>query len=201
MVRRCKLSFKSDELHLPSAVGTTEMPTIGYTAAEGCSVEVTMPASLPGQAVLKVFVEDEPFNVKYYYVTLREERDVEITASDWENDINTPEKSYDGDYSTRWSAEGEAWIMYTFREPRTLNCVSLAFWKAAARKARIKIEVSADGSIFEPVYDGYSTNNTETLEDFTFTRRNVKAVRVNATEIRRANSSTSVWNSIFGSGF
>ena len=105
---------------------------------------------------------------------LREERDVEITASDWENDINTPEKSYDGDYSTRWSAEGEARIMYTFREPRTLNCVSLAFWKAAARKARIKIEVSADESIFEPVYDGYSTNNTETLEDFTFTRRNGK---------------------------
>ena len=86
--------------------------------------------------------------------------------------------------------------MYTFREPRTLNCVSLAFWKAAARKARIKIEVSADGSIFEPVYDGYSTNNTETLEDFTFTRRNVKAVRVNCYGNTSSEPSTSVWNSI-----
>lgn len=180
----------------PLPIGTTAMPTVGYTAPEGCSVEVTMPASLPGQAVLKVFVEDEPYNVKYYYVTLREERDVEITASDWENDVNTPEKSYDGDYSTRWSAEGEAWIMYTFREPRTLSCVSLAFWKAAARKARIKIEVSADGTVFETVYDGLSTNDAETLEDFTFTPRSVKAVRVNCYGNTSEEATASVWNSI-----
>ena len=180
----------------PLPAGTTDMPIIGYTAAEGCGVEVTMPSSLPGQAVLKVYVEDEPYNVKYYYVTLREERDVEITASDWENDVNTPEKSYDGDYSTRWSAEGEAWIMYTFREPQTLSCVSLAFWKAAARKARIKIEVSADGSEFETVYDGYSTSDTETLEDFTFTPRSVKAVRVNCYGNTSEETTASVWNSI-----
>ncbi len=42
-----------------------------------------MPASPARAGGTKVYVKDEPYNVNYYYVMLREERDVEITASDW----------------------------------------------------------------------------------------------------------------------
>ena len=186
----------------PLPLGTTAVPEIGFTPAAGCQAEiVSMPEALPGQVRIRVYADAEPYSVRYYTIHLREEREIEVTASSWENDINTPEKSLDGDYTTRWSASGEQWIQYTFREARTLSCVSLAFWKAAARKAKIQIEVSADGKTFETVFSGTSTLDTETLEDFPFPSQSVKAVRVRCFGNTSTEASAKIWNSILEAEF
>lgn len=52
-----------------------------------------------------------------------------VKASAVPEAMNTPENTMDGDYNTKWAAEGEEWIEWDLGEPKQLDTVSLAFAK------------------------------------------------------------------------
>ena len=107
------------------------------------------------------------------------EKGVEIVASH-NQEGNTPENSMDGDFVSRWAAEGSAWIKYTFIEPREISSVWIAYYSASeTRKAKLEIQVSEDGENFVSVFKGMSTASKVELEEFKLPQpMTVKAVKV-----------------------
>lgn len=159
--------------------GTTEVPTVEATAADGYEYTITMPESLPGTATIKVFDPNDRSISQTYSVFIRAEKGVEIVASH-NQEGNTPENSMDGDFVSRWAAEGSAWIKYTFIEPREISSVWIAYYSASeTRKAKLEIQVSEDGENFVSVFKGMSTASEVELEEFKLPQpMMVKAVKV-----------------------
>ena len=61
--------------------------------------------------------------------------DIDVTASDYEAGTeNTPDKTLDRQFSTRWSAEGEQWIMFDLRLKKNIASVDIAFYTGDKRK-------------------------------------------------------------------
>ena len=94
-------------------------------AIGGYAYTLTMPDTLPGMAKEKYDPNDTSIS-QTYSVFIRAQKGVEIVASH-NQEGNTPENSMDGDFVSRWAAEGSAWIKYTlYRAARDffrLDCV------------------------------------------------------------------------------
>ena len=159
--------------------GTTEVPAVEAAASEGYEYTLTMPDTLPGMAKVKVYDPNDTSISQTYSVFIRAQKGVEIVASH-NQEGNTPENSMDGDFVSRWAAEGSAWIKYTFIEPREISSVWIAYYSATEkRKARLEIQVSEDGENFVSVFKGMSTASKVELEEFKLPKpMTVKAVKV-----------------------
>lgn len=118
---------------------------------------------------------------------------VAVTASGWEwNTANTPEKTIDYDFTTRWSQQGQGeWIQFDLGEVKEVYQVDLAYYNGASRKAFLKIQLSATGTDTLDVFEGSSSGTTTDLEAFDFTPAEARYVKV----IGYGNSQ-SQWNSI-----
>lgn len=116
-----------------------------------------------------------------------------VTASGFEaNTSNTPDKTMDFDYSTRWSCNGIGqWIMYDLGEVQMVTSVGMSFYRGDVRFTYFDIELSMNGTDFYPVYSGSSGGTTNDLEYFDFEDQNARFIRV----VGRGNSESS-WNSI-----
>jgi len=116
-----------------------------------------------------------------------------VTASDYEaGTSNTPDKTIDFDFSTRWSSDGKGkWIMYDLGGIKQVNSVDLAFYSGASRKTYFSINVSTDAENFTELFNGSSGGKTLNLENFDFTDQKVRYVKI----IGFGNSQ-STWNSI-----
>lgn len=172
--------------------GTTAVPTVEAKADDGYTVEVTQAQALPGLATVKVYATDDPGTYNIYDITLRAMAEIEVEASDIPEPANVPENTLDGDLGTRWAAEGEQWIKYTFANPREISAVWIAFWKSDARSTMFKLEISKDGETFETVFDGTQTNKEDTLAEYKLPApTTVKAVRISGT-----GNTSNAWNSI-----
>ena len=137
-----------------------------------------MPSAIPGDIVINVKSKYFESMENTYIIHLKEPLDFDVRARAYQIG-NEPENSVDEDFSTRWSAEGNQWIMYTFKEEREREKVKIAFWKASAdRKTKIKILVGTDLKEMKTVYSGMSTLETEDLETFEFEKQKVKYVRL-----------------------
>ena len=118
---------------------------------------------------------------------------VNITASGYETGTsNTPDKTMDFDFSTRWSANGAGqWILYDLGETVTVHSVELAFFNGASRLAYFSIALSDDGEKFTDVYNGASSGKTTELELFDFDDLKARYVKITG-----YGNSQSTWNSI-----
>jgi len=119
-----------------------------------------------------------------------------ITASAYETgSSNTPDKTMDFDFSTRWSADGKGqWIMYDLGEEKTISSVDIAFYNGAARKTYFNIELSTNGNEFNQVYIAETTGSSgasANLENYDFSDQDARFVRIVG-----FGNSTSTWNSI-----
>ncbi len=116
---------------------------------------------------------------------------VEITAST--HDGNGPDRLFDNDISTRWSANGlgES-ATYDYGSVHTFDAVRLAFHKGNQRQSTFDIQVSRDGQQWETVIDGAkSSGKVNGYERFTFDAVEARYVRL----VGEGNSKNA-WNSV-----
>jgi rhamnogalacturonyl hydrolase YesR len=116
-----------------------------------------------------------------------------VTASESQpGTSNTPDKTIDFDYSTRWSAEGIGqWIQFDLGEEKMVRSVDLAFYNGNIRNSYFIIQLSSDGTNYTEVFNGISSGTTAELENYDFTDKNARYVKI----IGNGNSQ-SLWNSI-----
>ena len=108
------------------------------------------------------------------------------------DDGNVPANTLDGDFSTRWSANGQGqWLELDLGSVHTVGQVAIAWYRGDQREAVFDFEVSSDGVNWTPVFSGVSSGTTTDLETFSFSPVAARFVRY----VGLGNSS-STWNSI-----
>lgn len=121
-------------------------------------------------------------------------------ASDEPEAVNNAKNSYDGDLSTRWSAQGIPYITYDIGEVRKITNVGLAVYQEnnEGRKQYFEILLSEDGRNYKKVYAGETSGTTLEEEIFKFTPTNARYIRIqcNGTSVGNWNSITEC--SIYG---
>jgi len=114
-----------------------------------------------------------------------------VLASSYE-DPNIPENSIDGDFNTRWSAEGDSqWIQYDLGSIQTVSKLHIVWYNGDARTNTFDIEISSDSVNWNQIYSGISSGTTNSFEVFDFTPETTRYVRY----IGHGNS-INLWNSI-----
>ena len=115
-----------------------------------------------------------------------------VTASGYEEGTtNTPDKTLDRNFGTRWSAEGEQWIKYDLLAEKTVTSVDIAFYVGNTRKTNFSIQVSKDDTEWITVFEGQSGGVTNFWENFAFGPRRARYVKILGTGNNR-----NKWNSI-----
>ncbi len=128
------------------------------------------------QISVKSNIIDSMENV--YTIKVKPPLDFDITAKSSQAP-NYPENTVDEDFQTRWAAEGEQWILYTFKEPKEIEKVKIAFWKASeTRKAKFDIFAGEDPKDMKEVFSGESSYANEELESFSFEKMKAKYVLI-----------------------
>lgn len=113
----------------------------------------------------------------------------EVIASS--NDGNVPGGTVDGDYETRWSAEGKKqWIRFELEEAAEIGYAGMAFYCGNERFAIFSLEVSEDGNNWEEVYSGKSLMQLD-MQPFDMKGEKAKYIRYIG-----MGSSANLWNSI-----
>ncbi|WP_100406296.1 discoidin domain-containing protein [Bacillus solitudinis] len=116
---------------------------------------------------------------------------IKLTASSYQ-DENTPENTIDGDFLTRWSANGEnQWIAYELEKEHTIEQVAIAWYEGDVRKSSFQIEMSTDGSEWNTVYVGESSGNTTSFETY-----EIEPTSANYLRIVNFGNTVNDWNSI-----
>lgn len=117
---------------------------------------------------------------------------INVTASTYESGTeNTPDKTLDRDFKTRWSAEGEQWIKYDLLSEEKIAMVDIAFWDGHKRRFDFSIELSSDDVNWTEAFNGQSGGNTDSWETFYIDSRKARYVRISG----RGNTKNK-WNSI-----
>ncbi len=114
-----------------------------------------------------------------------------VTAS--AHDGNVPERTIDGDTTTRWSANGKGQtVTYDYGQNIAFSAVKLAFHKGTERQSRFDIEVSQDGNNWTKVIsDGISSGKSSDLERFDFPQTTARYIRY----VGQGNTKSD-WNSV-----
>lgn len=113
----------------------------------------------------------------------------EVIASS--NDGNVPGNTVDGDYESRWSAEGKKqWIRFELEETAEIGYVGMAFYCGNERFAIFTLEISEDGENWEEVYSGKSVMQLD-MQPFDLKGEKAKYIRYVG-----MGSSANLWNSI-----
>ena len=177
------------------------MPQVTTTSDDVVNIEY--PSALPGDIKITVSDKDNPASINVYriHVNIPIKQGVpegqqaiaiqSVQASDVPQPENSPENTLDGDYGTRWSAMGEAWIQYDLGSVYKVTDVALAWHEGAARKEDFEIMVSTDGENWEIAFDGESSGETAELETYGFSAKDARYVRING-----HGTSVSAWNSL-----
>ncbi|MGC9452568.1 MAG: glycoside hydrolase family 88 protein [Oceanipulchritudo sp.] len=110
------------------------------------------------------------------------------------DDGNVPANTIDGDFNTRWSAEGTGqWIRWDLGSEQPVSEIRLAWFRGNERQAYFDIQVSTDGSSWTDVLTAQAGSGaTLGLEVFPFPEVTARYLRY----VGYGNSSGSLWNSI-----
>ncbi|MDD4970594.1 MAG: glycoside hydrolase family 88 protein [Paludibacter sp.] len=116
-----------------------------------------------------------------------------LTASGFEpGTSNTPDKTLDNDFSTRWSCDGIGqWIMYDLGGIKQVSSVDMSFFNGNVRKSFFSIYLSTNLKDTVQVFNGSTSGRTATLENYDFTDQPARYVKI----VGYGNSQ-STWNSI-----
>ena len=180
--------------------GTTEPPVV---AADGDgTVEITQAQGLPGTATIKStgdgkvdsyslvsfkvqpLLDSEPDEYKRIKIK-------QVTASQTPQEMNTPENTLDGDYDTKWAANGEAWIQYELESAKTIKSFMTAWMSGDERIQYFDMQVSNDGQNWTTLFSGESSGETDGNECYMVENTQAKYVRL----LVHGNS-TSSWTSL-----
>jgi hypothetical protein len=106
---------------------------------------------------------------------------------------NGPANTLDGDFATRWSANGEGqWLELDLGSVHTVGQVAIAWHLGDRREAIFDLEVSSDGVNWTPVLrDQHSSGTTTDLETLSFSPIAARFVRYVG-----LGNSQSAWNSL-----
>ena len=108
------------------------------------------------------------------------------------DDGNVPANTLDGDFSTRWSANGQGqWLELDLGSVHTVSQVAIAWYRGDQREALFDLEVSSDGVNWTPVFSGVSSGTTTDFETFSFSPIAARFVRYVG-----SGNSQSTWNSL-----
>lgn len=190
--------------NVPLIVGAETLPTV--TAKSSHRIEIIQPDNAV-EAMANIIVYDdknETRNIYNLYFSIEPFRGLpsgvekanvsRITASD--EQVDDTNKNYavnvnDGDMGTRWSADGEQWIMLELEKTIEVAYVSIAYYSGEVRKSYFDIEVSTDQKEWKRVYGGETSGTTSEYETYPLEPTSAKYIRING----HGNSSGS-WNSI-----
>lgn len=100
-------------------------------------------------------------------------------------------QAFDGNLSTRWSAEGAHYITLDLGENKDVNCLALAFHWGNQRRYNYKVKVSKDGVNYDYVLENISSGETNDLEYIKFNQSNARYVVVEF-----YGSNVNMWNNI-----
>ncbi|TRX59623.1 alginate lyase [Fulvivirga sp. M361] len=108
------------------------------------------------------------------------------------HDGNVPQNTLDGNFSTRWSANGAGqYITFDLGSSKTVGSMKVAWHKGDQRVADFKIRVGNSTSSMSTVFDGLSSGNTTSLESYDFNDVSVRYVRITG-----FGNTSNTWNSI-----
>ncbi len=107
------------------------------------------------------------------------------------NDGNIPSNAIDGDYDTRWSAEGKKqWIKFEIDDVAEIGYAGIAFYCGNERAALFSLEVSEDGVNWDEVYNGKS------LMQLNMAAYDMKGKKAKYVRFIGNGTSVNMWNSI-----
>lgn len=121
-----------------------------------------------------------------------EYKPVQVTASDVPEPENTPENTLDGDYATRWAAEGDQWIQYDLGEIKDIGAMGLSFMGGSTRVNYFAIEISEDGKNWTEAWKGQTVGATDKLATYIFKN----TARGRYIRFHGNGNSANAWNSI-----
>ncbi|MEL7004283.1 MAG: discoidin domain-containing protein [Bacteroidota bacterium] len=85
------------------------------------------------------------------------------------HDGNVPQNTVDGNFSTRWSANGSGqYITFDLGSSKSVSNIKVAWYKGNQRRASFKIRVGNSTSSMSTIYTGNSSGNTNSLENYDF---------------------------------
>ena len=102
-----------------------------------------------------------------------------VTASG--NDGNTPQRTIDNRFNTRWSNSGPSWIQYDLGNSKTVCNVDIAWYRGNLRVNSFTISVSNDGVNFVNIFSGKSSGSTTNFERYDFPDVDARYVRITVT--------------------
>jgi hypothetical protein len=118
---------------------------------------------------------------------------VPVAIESSEHDGNGPDRLFDNDIKTRWSANGESWATLDYGKVTTFDAIRAAFHKGDQRSTKFNIEVSADGTTWEEVIVGAaSSGEVAGYERFVFK----KPVQARYIKYVGKGNSSNTWNSV-----
>ena len=198
--------FKSDRYVYAYriAADSEKMPEV---KAEGSGeVRFKYTSSVPGYAVITVNDRVDSNVINQYIIKIDKEilkqapegvsqlSVKEVKASSVPQPENSPENTLDGDLSTRWSAEGNANIVFDLGESRSVKYLGLAVYQDTTNDGRqqyFDVLVSEDGENYTQVYSGESSGTT--LEEEIFP---IPETRGRYVKIYCKGTSVGNWNSL-----
>jgi F5/8 type C domain len=117
------------------------------------------------------------------------------------HDGNVPANTRDGNFDTRWSAEGDPeWISFDLGATPSVHFVMIAWYQGDVRRAQFDVQTSTTGSSWSTVHSGLSSGITTGFETVNFADSTGRYVRI----VGHGNTDNA-WNSItevkiFGAG-
>lgn len=119
----------------------------------------------------------------------------EATASEVPEELNTPDKVFDMDFSTRWAAQSlnvpEQWIMLELDDVYPIEKIGVSWMSGTARQYTYKLEISEDGNKWTEVFNGKSQGNTAKCEYTQIYGKKAKFVRYTG-----YGNTVNEWNSV-----
>ncbi len=175
-----------------------EIPEIS-AEVDGYDVEVQQAQDVGEQAYVKVIDPADSESFVYYTITFKAAPKLtdgelavqSISVSDEPQPENNKGNLMDGDFTTRWSAQGkDVWLQLDLGEVKKVEALGLAFYLGNERITYYDIYVSEDGENFEKVLTDSSSGNSLDYEYIAIAKeaRYIKAVF--------AGTSVGDWNSI-----
>ena len=108
------------------------------------------------------------------------------------HDGNVPQNAVDGDFGTRWSAEGDPqWIQFDLSQSYSLGSVRIAWYRGDERQTRFDVQVSQTGTSWVTVHSGQSSGSAIGFEPVDFADTTGRYVRI----VGHGNTDNA-WNSV-----
>ena len=174
--------FSKTKLSYTITIPATETDVPKITADSNYQVEISQSDSALNPTKIKVTNPDKSWEYTEYTINYRIDTIFgrpegmtkinikEATASESpQADLGyTPDKTIDGDLTTRWSAEAVNYLQYDLGEEYNVSAVSIAWLNGSQRIAYYQIDVSEDGENWTTAFNGLSSGTTNLYETCTF---------------------------------